>query len=124
MRREQATFFVLYVPNFTMIPSDCSGRRDRDKHGKSQLPGVAMKRLIAILAALAALTAPLYAQMSSRQRVQTPLQIDEAQKKKDAEKAEKEYQATMRKTQAQETAQRVIDPWLNLRGADEAKTKR
>jgi Cu2+-containing amine oxidase len=124
MRREQTTFVDLYVPNFMMIPSDCSVGRYRDKHGKSQLPGIAMKRLIAIIAALAALTGPLYAQMGKRERVQTPLQIDEQQKKKDAAKAEKEYQATMRKTQAQETAQTVVDPWLNLRGADDAKTKR
>ena len=83
-----------------------------------------MKRLIATIAALVALTGPLYAQMSSRQRVQTPLQIDEAQKKKAAEKAEKEYQAAMKKTQGQGDAQTVVDPWQNLRGVDNANAKR
>jgi hypothetical protein len=121
MRREQATFFDLYVPNFIMIPSDCSVGRYRDKHSKSQLPGVAMKRLIATIAALAALTGPLYAQASKRQHAPTALQLDEQQKKKDAEKAEKEYQATMKKTRGQEGAATVVDPWQNLRGADNAK---
>jgi hypothetical protein len=130
MRREQATFLDLYVHHLTTIPSDCSGRRYRDKHAKSQLPGAVMKRLIAMisaltaLTALAALTGPVYAQMGKRERVQTPLQIDEQQKKKDAEKAEKEYQAAMKKTQGQGSAQTVVDPWQNLRGTDDAKTKR
>jgi hypothetical protein len=91
------------------------------------MPGVAMKRLIAIIAALtalAALTGPLYAQMSKRGQPPSALQIDEQQKKKDAEKAEKEYQAAMKRNQSRESAQTVIDPWQNLRGADDAKTKR
>jgi hypothetical protein len=83
-----------------------------------------MKRLIATIAALAALavlTGPLYAQMGKRERAPTALQAEDIQKKKDAEKAEKEYQAAMKKTQVQGTAPTVIDPWQNLRGADNAK---
>jgi hypothetical protein len=91
------------------------------------MPGVAMRKLLAAivtLSALAALTGPLYAQMGKRERIQTPLQIDEQQKKKAAEKAEKEYEAAMKKTQSRESAQTVVDPWQNLRGADDAKAKR
>ena len=56
--------------------------------------------------------------------IQTPLQIDEAQKKKAAEKAEKEYQAAMKKTQGQGDDKTVVDPWANMRGADDGKAKR
>ena len=85
-----------------------------------------MKRLIAIFAALAgfaALTGPLYAQMGKRERIQTPLQIDEAQKKKAAEKAEKEYEATMKKTQGQGVDRTVVDPWANMRAVDGSQPK-
>ncbi len=86
--------------------------------------GATMKKLFAVTFALATLTGPVYAQMSSRQRIQTPLQIDEAQKKKAAEKAEKEYQAAMKKTQGQGGDKTVVDPWANMRGADDGKAKR
>ena len=86
--------------------------------------GAAMKKLFAVTFALATLTGPVYAQSHSHQTPQTPLQAEDAQKKKEAEKTEQEYQAAMKKTQGQASEQTVVDPWLNLRGADDAKTKR
>jgi hypothetical protein len=91
------------------------------------MPGVVMRKLFAAiltLSALAAMTGPVYAQMGKRERVQTPLQIDEQQKKKAAEKAEKEYQAAMKKTQGEGGDKTVVDPWANMRGADDGKAKR
>jgi len=86
--------------------------------------GAAMKKLFAITFALAMLAGPVYAQSHSRQTPQTPLQVEDAQKKKEAEKTEREYQAAIKKTQGQAAEQTVVDPWLNLRGVDDAKVKR
>lgn len=87
-----------------------------------------MKKLFAAMLALstlAALTGPVEAQMTTgRQRQSTPLQADEAQKKKAAEKAEKEYQDAMKKTQGQGDAQTVVDPWANMRAVDGSQPKR
>lgn len=88
------------------------------------MSGVAMRKLFAAiltLSALAALTGPLYAQMSKQSHAPTALQMEDIQKKKDAEK---EYQAAMKKTQGQEPVQTVVDPWQNLRGVDNANAKR
>lgn len=83
-----------------------------------------MKKLIVAIVALVALTGPLYAQMSKQSHAPTALQMEDIQKKKDAEKAEKEYQAAIKKTQGQEPVQTVVDPWQNLRGVDNANAKR
>ena len=88
--------------------------------------GAAMKRVIAVIAglsALAVLTGPLYAQGSKRQQAPTALQAEDLQKKKDAEKAEREYNAMMKKTQGQATPTERVDPWQNMRSADDGKAK-
>ncbi len=85
-----------------------------------------MKKLFATilaLSALAALTGPVYAQLQGRERMKTPLQIEEEQKKKEAEKASKEYEAAMKKTQGQESAPAAIDPWANMRSVDGSQPK-
>jgi hypothetical protein len=121
----QATFFDLYAPNFIMIPSDCSGRRYRDKHVQSQLPGIAMKRLIAVVIALAALTGPLHAQASMKKSGEkSSLQIEEEQKKKEAERIDQEYKAAIKRSQGAAAEKTVTDPWQNMRGADDSKNKR
>jgi hypothetical protein len=88
--------------------------------------GAAMKRgiaFIAALAGLAVLTGPLYAQGSRRQQAPTALQEQELQKKKDAEKAEREYEAMMKKTRGQAATPERVDPWQNMRSADDGKPK-
>lgn len=87
-----------------------------------------MRRLLAAivtLSALAAITGPVYAQMQmgKREGEQTPLQAEDAQKKKAAEKAEKEYQATMRKNQGPGSDRTVVDPWANMRAVDGSQPK-
>jgi len=86
--------------------------------------GAAMKKLFAVTFALATLTGPVYAQSHSHQTPQTPMQAEDAQKKKEAERTEKEYQAAMKKSQGPATGQAVVDPWQNLRGVDDGKAKR
>jgi hypothetical protein len=46
-----------------------------------------------------------------------------ARKKKDAEAIEKEYNAARKNVDQAATPTRV-DPWQNMRGADDSKTKR
>ena len=81
-----------------------------------------MKKLFAVTFALATLTGPVHAQFQSKQ--QTPLQAEDAQKKQDAERTEREYQAAMKKTQGQGGDKTVVDPWANMRAIDGSQPKR
>jgi hypothetical protein len=51
-----------------------------------------------------------------------PLAVDEQQKKKEADAVEKQYNAT-RKFRDQAATPTRSDPWQNMRGADDSKTK-
>ena len=87
-----------------------------------------MKKLFAAMLALStftALTGPVEAQLSTgRQRQKTMLQVEDEQRKKDAAKAEQEYQAAMKKTQGQGADQSaVVDPWANMRAVDGSQPK-
>ena len=88
------------------------------------MPGAAMKRLIAVsgaLAAVAVLAEPAYAQ---RTKDKTPLQLEEQQKKEDQARIEKQYEAVMKKNKAEAAAPVTTDPWANMRGTDDSKAKR
>ena len=94
---------------------------------KARLPGAAMKNLFAAMLALTVLTTltgPAAAQLTTgRERIKTPLQAEEAAKKKAAEKAQQEYEAAMRKTQGERGDQTVVDPWANMRTVDGVQPK-
>jgi hypothetical protein len=64
------------------------------------------------------LASPVYAQKK------TPMQLIDEQKKKDAEEADKQYKSTMERTRKDAVETRASDPWQNMRGADDSKTKR
>ncbi len=80
-----------------------------------------MKRLVIIAVALVAMTGPVYAQ--AKQVGKTELQNDEIQKKAEQERIDKQYRATLQRTDKQTEAV-VLDPWRNMRGTDDTKTKR
>ncbi|HEX5212245.1 MAG TPA: hypothetical protein VFW22_10990 [Pseudolabrys sp.] len=86
-----------------------------------------MKKLFAAMLALStltALTSSVEAQLTTgRQRQKSMLQVEDEQKKKAAEKAEQEYEATMRKAQGQGGDQTAVDPWANMRAVDGAQPK-
>ena len=83
-----------------------------------------MKKLLATMLAITVLQGAAYAQVSlGQQREKTPLQMEEEQKKKSAEKMDLEYRATMKRTQGQEAAPVAIDPWANMRGVSSAPPK-
>jgi hypothetical protein len=51
------------------------------------------------------------------------LKLDEEQRRKDDEGVDKQYKATLKRTNKETTATRS-DPWMNMRGAEDPKTKR
>jgi hypothetical protein len=79
-----------------------------------------MKRMIAATVVLAALTGNAFAQAS---KDDDPIIMDQKQKKLDAEEIDKKYKSTLDKTR-KDTAATRADPWSNMRGADDSKTKR
>lgn len=86
-----------------------------------------MKKLFAVMLALSTLpvlAGPAAAQLTGQHRQKTMLQVEEEQKKKDAEKAQKEYEATMRKNQGEGGDQAAVDPWANMRSVDGSQPKR
>jgi len=83
-----------------------------------------MKRLFAITFAIAALSGPTYAQQMRGERPKNPLQVEEEQRKKEAERVDQAYQAAMKKAQSGPADRVVVDPWQNMRTVDDSKTKR
>ncbi len=79
-----------------------------------------MKRIIAATVVLASLTGPGFAQ---QEKDDDPIMLEQKQKKLEAEAVDKRYKSTLDKTRQNTTATRA-DPWSNLRGADDSKTKR
>ena len=81
----------------------------------------AMKRLIAATVVLAALTGVVFAQEPKEDE---PLVLEQKQKKKDAEAIDRQYKSTLDKTNRNAVETRPADPWQNMRGTDDSKTKR
>ena len=54
------------------------------------------------------------------------MQMEQEQKKKDAEAIDKQYKATLDRIKRNETQTeiRANDPWSNMRGHDDSKPKR
>jgi small-conductance mechanosensitive channel len=83
------------------------------------MPENAMKRLIAILIAIAALSEPLYAQSRAPPKSDDPaeqLKIDEARR------VEQQYKDTLKRMDSKKTEASANDPWANMRGTDNSKT--
>ena len=79
----------------------------------------AMARYIVAIVLLAIIAGPVLAQEKPSDN---PLAVDEQQKKKDALEVEKQYNAT-RKFRDQAATPTRSDPWQNMRGPDDSKTK-
>jgi hypothetical protein len=79
-----------------------------------------MKRMIAATIVFAALTGIAFAQ---GMKDDDPIMMDQKQKKKDSEEIDKKYKSTLDKTR-KDTATTHADPWSNMSGADDSKTKR
>jgi hypothetical protein len=81
-----------------------------------------MARYIIAIVLLAFIAGPVFAQGGQRGG-NNPLAAEDARKKKDAVEVEKQYNAARQKADTAEAPTRV-DPWQNMRGADDSKTKR
>ena len=79
-----------------------------------------MARYIVAIVLLAIIAGPVLAEEKPSDN---PLAVDEQQKKKEAEAVDKQYNA-MRKNRDQAATPTRTDPWQNMRGADDSKTKR
>jgi hypothetical protein len=82
--------------------------------------GVAVARTIVALLLLVAIAGPVFAQEA---RDDEPLIVEQKEKKKEAEAIEKQYKSTLKNTDRPTTPVRS-DPWQNMRGADDSKSKR
>jgi flagellar biosynthesis/type III secretory pathway M-ring protein FliF/YscJ len=82
----------------------------------------AMARYIVAILLLAIIAGPALAQPKTPGGA-NPLTEEYARKKKEAEAVEKEYNAARKNSDQAATPTRV-DPWQNMRGADDSKTKR
>lgn len=54
----------------------------------------------------------------------SPAARQDQQRQRDAEAIDRQYQSTLKKTQADTTGVQVNDPWQNMRGPADSKTKR
>jgi hypothetical protein len=67
---------------------------------------------------------PVYAQQKDL-KDKEPAQLEEEARRRDAVDVDKQYKATMQRThRGPATETRANDPWSNMRGADDSKTKR
>jgi hypothetical protein len=82
--------------------------------------GTAVARTIVALVLLAAIAGPVFAEEAPPD---DPAVQDRIQKKKEAEALDKQYKATLKNTDQTTTPVRS-DPWQNMRGAADSKTKR
>jgi len=79
-----------------------------------------MARNIVAIVLLSIIAGPVLAQGKAPDN---PLADEAQQKKKEAEAVEKQYKSTLKNTDSTAKPTR-IDPWQNMRGADDSKTKR
>jgi hypothetical protein len=93
-------------------------RRRRDSLPGKEPVDHRMARYIIAIVLLACIAGPVFAQGRNN-----PLAAEDERKRKDAAEVEKQYNAARKKVDTAETPTRV-DPWQNMRGADDSKTKR
>jgi hypothetical protein len=79
-----------------------------------------MRALIVGAVMVGCFARPVYAQ---KQEDKTPLQLEDDQKKRDADAIDRQYKSTLDRTRKNTTETRA-DPWSNMRGNDDSKTKR
>jgi hypothetical protein len=79
-----------------------------------------MKRLIIGATLLGILAGPVYAQQKQEDSLMV---LEEKQRKSDAAAVDRQYRSVLEKTR-KDAAENRTDPWANMRGPDDSKTKR
>ena len=92
--------------------------RPRNQQGSVMARTIVAIGLIAVMAVMAG---PVFAQKKKQE--ETPYSIELKEKKKEAEAVDRQYKATMKRTE-KDDAPVQVDPWQNMRGTDNSKTKR
>ena len=82
-----------------------------------------MARYIVALVLLAVIAGPAFAEEKPDPKDPNPLHVLELQRRKEAAAVEKKYEETLKKSDKTAAPARV-DPWQNMRGAEDAKAKR
>ena len=82
-----------------------------------------MKRLIAATLLLAVSTSLAGVAFAQHSHGNSPIAVEETEKKKDAEAIDKQYKSALDRTKEATSASR-LDPWSNMRGTDDSKAKR
>lgn len=85
-----------------------------------------MKAIIAGALLAGCLAGPVYAQMSPEKDDDSPLKLEEKQKRLEAASVDKQYKSTLQRTRNSGgvAAAPVNDPWSNMRGTTDTKPKR
>jgi hypothetical protein len=83
-----------------------------------------LRALMVGLLLTASLAGQAYAQKKSGGTPDNPYAADEELKRKEGEAVDKQYKATLQRTNQGPVAKVVNDPWSNMRGADDSKAKR
>jgi predicted kinase len=64
------------------------------------------------------------ARAQAQEKQLTPMQLEDQEKRKDADSIDKQYKTTLQRTRRSTAAAPVDDPWSNMRGTPETKPKR
>lgn len=82
-----------------------------------------MRTLLAGAVLAACFAGPVYAQgKSAKGPDTTPMQLEDAAKERERDNIDKQYRTTLQKTRGNEAA-RADDPWANMRGDADVKSK-
>lgn len=83
-----------------------------------------LKALIAGATMAACLAGPSFAQQSKLKGPAPTIPQDSLDRKRDEATVDKQYKETLERTKKDAVGTPAKDPWQNLRGSDDAKTKR
>src|ERR1700686_2059600 len=61
---------------------------------------------------------------AAQEKEKTPFQIEREEKEKEAKRVDQEYKAALERTRKNAVTAPANDPWSNMRGTEDAKTKR
>ena len=83
-----------------------------------------LKALIAGAVIAGCLAGPSFAQQSKNKGLPAPIPQEYLDRKRDEATVDKQYKETIERTKKDAVETSAKDPWQNLRGGDDTKTKR
>jgi hypothetical protein len=83
-----------------------------------------LKALIAGVTMAACLAGPSFAQQSKNKGLPPPIPQEYLDRKRDEAAVDKQYKDTLERTKKDAAPTSARDPWQDLRGGDDTKTKR